>query len=106
MYGVSVDLRTRNDADVEAVDAPRFFMVDLPEAVERRPDLVELTAGVKLRPLRVEVDGRAWVLDRDDNGTPRVNPGGETPWRTVLYSPLAWRIVKTMTFAFGAGSSP
>ena len=55
-----------------------FFAVDLPAAIERHPDLVELLAGLNLRPLRIEVDGRAWVLQRDAQGTPRVTGDGDT----------------------------
>jgi Phytanoyl-CoA dioxygenase (PhyH) len=70
---VSVDLRTRSDADVTEVDAERFFGVDLPEAAERRPDLVETTSHLRLQPLSVAVEGRSWLLTR--NGTIRVEPG-------------------------------
>jgi len=80
---VSVDLRTRSDADVPAVDAERFFGVDLPEAVERRPDLVDATDHLDLRPLAVEVDGRSWRLER--TGTVRVEPG--TADATMRLSP-------------------
>ncbi|MET0825163.1 MAG: phytanoyl-CoA dioxygenase family protein, partial [Acidimicrobiales bacterium] len=75
---MNVDLRTRFDADVGQVDAAEFFAVDLPAAVERHPDLVERLVGLNLRPLRIEVDGRSWVLQRDAEGTPRVTGDGDT----------------------------
>ncbi|HEY5887927.1 MAG TPA: phytanoyl-CoA dioxygenase family protein [Acidimicrobiales bacterium] len=74
---MSVDLRTRWDADVTPVEAATFFEIDWPAAVERRPDLVEISSGIRLRPLRVEVDGRSWVLDRDAQGIPRAMAGDE-----------------------------
>ncbi|MET0881476.1 MAG: phytanoyl-CoA dioxygenase family protein [Acidimicrobiales bacterium] len=75
---MNVDLRTRFDADVGQVDAAEFFAVDLPAAVERHPDLIERLVGLNLRPLRIEVDGRSWVLQRDAEGTPRVTGDGDT----------------------------
>ncbi|MET1041949.1 MAG: phytanoyl-CoA dioxygenase family protein [Acidimicrobiales bacterium] len=75
---MNVDLRTRFDADVGQVDAAEFFAVGLPAAVERHPDLVERLVGLNLRPLRIEVGGRSWVLQRDAEGTPRVTGDGDT----------------------------
>ncbi|MET0912806.1 MAG: phytanoyl-CoA dioxygenase family protein [Acidimicrobiales bacterium] len=75
---MNVDLRTRFDADVGQVDAAEFFAVGLPAAVERHPDLIERLVGLNLRPLRIEVGGRSWVLQRDAEGTPRVTGDGDT----------------------------
>ncbi len=74
MVGVSLDLRTRVDSDIPAVDAERFFGVDLPTAAEQRPDLVESASELRLPPLAIEVDGASWVLRRDGDSI-HVEPG-------------------------------
>jgi hypothetical protein len=71
---VSVDYRTRTDADLPAVEPARFFEVDLPELVEGHPDLVEVARHLRLPPLAIAVDGgESWVLER--NGTITAHPG-------------------------------
>ena len=72
---MSVDLRTRTDADIPVVEAERFFGVDLPEMATRRSDLVALAVDhLALRPLAIDVDGQSWRLEPDGDGI-RVTPG-------------------------------
>ncbi len=70
-----MDLRTRTDADVPAVESERFFAVDLPELAERRPDLVALAVEhLDPPPLAIAVDGRSWRLERQGDRL-RAAPG-------------------------------
>jgi hypothetical protein len=60
---MTVDLRSRTAADVQPVDAVGFFEGQLPALVEVLPDLPGVGADeLDLRPLAIEVDGRAWTL--------------------------------------------
>ena len=64
---MSVDLRTRSDADVVAVDPEAFFTTDLPAALERGRALLDPGAArLGLRPLVVDVDGACWSLEWQD----------------------------------------
>ena len=65
---VSVDLRTRTDADVPAVEAARFFGVDLPGWSSGGRTWSSWPRSC-LRPLGVEVDGRSWGLEPDGTGS-------------------------------------
>jgi hypothetical protein len=72
---VSVDLRTRTDADVPIVEPERFFGVDLPEVAARRADLMALAADhLDLRPLAIHVGGRSWRLEQAGTGL-QATPG-------------------------------
>jgi hypothetical protein len=63
---VSVDLRTRTDADVGPVDVGAFFGEVLPDLVNRRGELVRDGAReLRLRPFAARVDGRSWTLSFD-----------------------------------------
>ena len=77
---MTIDLRTRFDDDVPAIDARAFLDADLPAAFERERDLLASTAHLDLRPVVIQLDGASWTLWRDTTGTPRVDcTGGETP---------------------------
>ena len=72
---MSVDVRTRLDADIEILDPARFFGAQLPEALEAADALLFEAQGVlRLPPLVVEVDGDSWTLRGDDAGIV-VRPG-------------------------------
>lgn len=94
---MSVDLRTRTDADVPVVEAERFFGVDLPELTERRADLIALAVDhLDLRPLAVEVDGRSWRLEPDGDGI-RAEPGTADAKLTVTAQRLADLVTDQVT---------
>ena len=63
---ISVDYRTRTDADIAPVDAAAFFDDELPALIRERAELA-VAGAVELAPrsLAVEVDGRAWTLALD-----------------------------------------
>ena len=66
---MSVDVRTRLDADIETLDPARFFDAELPDALEAADALLsEARAVLRLPPLVVEVDGESWTLQGDDAG--------------------------------------
>ncbi len=72
---MSVDVRTRLDAEIEILDPARFFSVQLPDALEAADALLSEAQGVlRLPPLVVEVDGDSWTLQGDDAGI-NVRPG-------------------------------
>src|SRR5690349_17065476 len=74
---MSVDLRSRTESDVVAVDAATFFEGTLPALVEVLPHLPGPGATeLGLRPLAFEVDGRAWTLRLDD-GRVAITPGDD-----------------------------
>jgi hypothetical protein len=63
---VSLDRRTRFDADVHPISPDVFFADHLPGLVARHGTLVvNGIAKLGARPLAVEVDERAWTLDTD-----------------------------------------
>lgn len=63
---ISVDVRSRTAADVQPVDAVRFFETDLPALIESRGALAVAGAReLEVRSFAVEVDGRAWTLTFD-----------------------------------------
>jgi hypothetical protein len=64
----SVDVRTRTAADVRPVDAVDFFDHELPALIAERAALA-LPGARELdpRPMAIEVDGRAWTLELDDD---------------------------------------
>lgn len=81
---MSVDIRTRVDGEVDAVDPVACFEEVLPAAFERARDLLApAVAEYELRPLVVDVDGDAWTLAVDD-GVVRVVAGRGDDAPTVL----------------------
>ena len=94
---MSVDLRTRTDADVPSVEAERFFGVDLPARAERKPDLVTVAVDhLDLRPLAVEVEGSSWRLEPDGVGI-RVEPGTADATFTLTRERLADLVTDQVT---------
>jgi hypothetical protein len=76
---VSVDLRTRTDADVSAVDAAALFDEELPDRAARHAALVlEGARQLSPKPLAVEVDGRAWTLTLGDRQV-EIRRGDDAP---------------------------
>jgi hypothetical protein len=74
---ISVDLRTRADADLEPVAARAFFDHELPERIARDGELAEAGAReLGPRPMAVLTDHGSWTLVLDDRGI-RVEPGDE-----------------------------
>lgn len=72
---VKVDVRTRTAADVRSVDAVEFFDHELPQAFATHAALaVPGARELALRPLAVEIDGRAWTLALVDDEL-KVTPG-------------------------------
>ncbi|WP_426573374.1 phytanoyl-CoA dioxygenase family protein [Aquihabitans sp. McL0605] len=71
---MSVDLRTRSDADPVAVEPGAFLSSDLPTALVRRWPRPAGPPSPLPRPLLLEVDGSPWTLAFHD-GVPRVDPG-------------------------------
>jgi hypothetical protein len=60
---LSLDLRTRTDADVSPVDPVTFFERDLPELAERNRALALPGAReLRVRAFTIEVDGKSWTL--------------------------------------------
>lgn len=83
---VSVDLRTRTAADERPVDPDEFFDRALPGLLDTGRALAAPGAReLELRPLAVEVDGRAWRLSFDGDAfavAPTTSPGeAATHWR-------------------------
>ena len=92
-----MDLRTRTDADVPAVEAERFFGVDLPELAQRRADLVAIAVEhLDLRPLAIEVDGRSWRLEPAGDGI-RVTPDAADATLRVTAQRLADLVTDQVT---------
>jgi hypothetical protein len=72
---MSVDVRTRADGPVEAVDPEAFFEVDLPAALAAAADRLRPALDVlDLTPLTVDVAGGRWTLDAH-GGRVTVGPG-------------------------------
>ena len=81
---ISVDLRTRTDDTIEAVDASRFFEQDLPALIDAhgslaRPGAAELAP----RPLAFAIGDQNWTLALDDDAV-TVSRGDETALATVV----------------------
>jgi hypothetical protein len=65
---ITVDLRTRSDSDIVAVDPVGFFEHELPERFARNGRLALPGAReLRARPLAIVVDGRAWTLALEDD---------------------------------------
>jgi hypothetical protein len=73
---VTIDLRTRDDVDVETIDVADFFGSALPRlAAERSSLAVPGARELGVRPLTVETTAGSWTLSVDDNAV-RVRTGG------------------------------
>jgi hypothetical protein len=76
---VTIDLRTRDDVDVEPVDVADFFGSALPRlAAERSALAVPGARELGVRPLTVETEAGSWTLSVDEDAV-RVRPGGGGP---------------------------
>ena len=75
---MSVDLRTRSDADVAPVDPIDLFEHVLPRSFEARPHVAQAAGRRPLRPLLLEVEGRRWTLRSVDDDTKVVVEAGDT----------------------------
>ncbi len=65
---VSVDFRTRTDADVVPVDAAAFFEDELPRLIAERGELaIPGTRELAPRPLAIHVGDRSWTLSFTDD---------------------------------------
>src|SRR5689334_9332617 len=81
---MSIDVRTRIDGEVGAVDPTVCFEEVLPSAFERERDLLAAAvAEYRPRPLVIDVDGEAWTL-AVDAGVVRVVAGRDDDAPTVL----------------------
>jgi hypothetical protein len=66
---ISVDLRTRSDADLEPVDLRTFFDDELPERLAQDGELAEAGAReLGPRPLAVLTEQGSWTLVLDEGG--------------------------------------
>jgi len=70
---MTIDLRTRSDADAVAFDAPTFLRDELPRALARR-HLERSRPHAALVPLVFDLDGACWTLSFDGD-QPVVRPG-------------------------------
>lgn len=82
---VSVDQRSRTDADVGPIDPVTFFGEELPDLAERHGDLARAGAReLDLRPLAARIGDRSWTLSFDGDRVD-VEPGdGEAAAVLVL----------------------
>jgi hypothetical protein len=72
---VTIDLRTRDDVDVETIDVAAFFTNELPDlAAERSALAVPGARELGVRPLTVETAAGTWTLSVDEE-TVRVCAG-------------------------------
>ena len=81
---VSVDFRTRTDADITPVDADAFFGDELPDLIASRAELaVPGAKELSPRPLAIRMGDRSWTL-RLDGDTLAVVPGDDDATAVVL----------------------
>lgn len=71
---MSVDVRTRSDAELESIETASFFATTLPAALRRVAEHGLPETQRPLRPLLLEVGGTPWSLLLVD-GCPVVEPG-------------------------------
>lgn len=72
---MSVDLRTRSDEDLSAVDPHAFFSTEFPTVLDARQELLEAGAArLRLRPFSIEIEGEIWSLKWESDRV-RVHPG-------------------------------
>jgi hypothetical protein len=73
---MTIDLRTRDDVDVESVDVADFFSRALPDLARERSELaVPGARELGVRPLTVETAAGTWTLSIEDEQV-RVRAGG------------------------------
>lgn len=73
---MTIDLRTRDDIDVETIDVDDFFSRELPAlAAERSALAVPGARELGVRPLTVEAAAGTWTLSVESEQV-RVSPGG------------------------------
>jgi hypothetical protein len=81
---MTLDMRTRVDADRPTLDPDTFFRSILPEAVAANADCVlPALSFIEPRRMTVEVDGDAWTLSADD-GNVSIAPGGDDGARAYI----------------------
>jgi hypothetical protein len=81
---VSLDFRTRTDADVTAVDAAAFFGDELPKLIAERGDLaIPGTRELSPRPLAIQVADRSWTLAFAEDAL-TVAPGDDSAVAVVV----------------------
>ena len=86
---MSVDIRSRVDGEVDAIDPPACFGQVLPAAFEQQRDLLARAVEVFApAPLVVEVDGEQWTL-AIDGGVVRVAAGAHDDPGVVLRTTAA-----------------
>jgi hypothetical protein len=91
---VTIDLRSRFDDDVPAVDARAFLDHDLAAVCARQEALLDSTRHLDLRPLALVVDGTAWTLWRDDTRRVRIaRSGPSTPDAQETWTLTAAQVV-------------
>ncbi len=74
---VSLDYRTRSDADIRAVDTREFFDEELPALIAERAALALPGAGeLGVEPFTITTPSGSWTLSLD-GATIRVEPGDE-----------------------------
>lgn len=74
---VSLDYRTRTEADIETVDARAFFDEELPELIADRAHLA--IAGARelgVEPFTIATPSGSWTLALDDS-TMKISPGAD-----------------------------
>lgn len=78
-WSVTIDLRTRDDVDVDTVDVADFFSSELPDlAAERSGLAVPGARELGVRPLTVETPAGTWTLSIEGEHV-QVTPGGGGP---------------------------
>ena len=76
---MTIDLRTRDDVDVETIDVADFFGTQLPRlAAERSALAVPGARELGVRPFTIETTAGTWTLSLNDDAV-RVHPGGGGP---------------------------
>src|SRR5438128_106087 len=81
---VSVDFRTRTDADVTPVDPLAFFGYELPGLIAEHSELaVPGTRELSPRPLALQVGGESWTLAFDGDAI-TLTPGAENAVAVVV----------------------
>jgi hypothetical protein len=81
---VTIDLRTREDVDVETIDVADFFGKELPDlAAERSALAVPGAHEMGVRPLTIETAAGIWTLSVDGESV-QVCAGGGAPARVRL----------------------
>jgi hypothetical protein len=84
---MTVDVRTRVDTDIRAVDPVAWFDTELPERLEAAGERLEpAVRQLAPRALTIAVDGDRWTLVTDD-GRARVERGGRPETRTLTLTP-------------------